>query len=159
MLPVFSSLGIAKDEPARSAPSGLTALLRPLLVAAALLLLSGCTPSELPLPPLHPVKRTVTVDGQPVTGGQIAFVPTDKEKQQPLSAGQIDASGNYEIFTGGKPGAPDGRFKVTISPSMVPAEGAKGMPTTSYNSIYSDGNKTPLQVDVPQGPFDFKLKK
>ena len=80
--------------------------------------LTGCFGP--PLPTLNPVKGTVTVDGKPVTSGQVSFfaeVVDEKTKFAPPS-GTIDANGNYELFTEGKAGAPLGKFKVTVTPSM-----------------------------------------
>jgi hypothetical protein len=102
------------------------------------------------------------VDNTPVTSGHVSFLPVnaDMSKRAPASSGQIDESGNYEIFTGGKSGAPEGKYKVTINPSMVPMEGAKGPPKISFNERYRDSKKTPLQFDVPKGDgYDLKLTK
>ena len=113
------------------------------------------------LPDLVPVKGKVLVDDAPVTAGQISFMPVsvDPSKPVPPSAGQIDSSGNYEIFTGGKAGAPAGKYKVTISPAMMPMEGAKGPPKTAYSEKYRDFKQTPLQVEVPSNSYDLKLTK
>lgn len=102
------------------------------------------------------------VDDVPVTSGQVSFMPLDVDNTKPVppSAGQIDGSGNYEIFTGGKSGAPKGKYKVTVSAAMVPMEGAKGPPKTPYNEKFRDFNDTPLQFDVPKADgYDLKLTK
>ena len=110
--------------------------------------MTGC--SGPPLPTLTPVKGTVSVDGKAVTSGQVSFFATvvdEKTKFAPPS-GQIDSSGNYELFTEGKAGAPLGKYKVTVTPSMVPMQGAKSAPKTSYHEKYGDQKKTDLEVEV-----------
>lgn len=114
------------------------------------------------MPTLTPVKGTVTVDGKPVTAGQVSFFATvvdEKTKFAPPS-GQIDSNGNYELLTENKPGAPLGKFKVTVTPSMVPVSGAKTAAKTAYNEKYSNFTKTDLEVEVVAEPkaYDLKLK-
>jgi len=117
------------------------------------------------LPPLTPVKGKVTVDGQPLTGGQVALhtLAKDKAGAFPLPQGKIDASGNYEIFTGGQSGAPLETYKVVVSPQTVPTEGGKGGMPINFNPQFTDSWKTPLRVQVtasPQaGAYDLKLTK
>src|SRR5262249_31587858 len=120
------------------------------LIVLGLLPLGGCGKGNANLPALAPVKGKVTVDGQTVTSGQVTLLPQAVEKGKDIlpSAGQIDSSGNYEIFTGGQAGAPLGLAKLTVTPSMVPQEGAKEAPKTAYDARYSDANKTPLKYTV-----------
>jgi hypothetical protein len=110
-----------------------------------------------------PVQGKVTIDGQPVTSGQVSYLPTDQESKGGMSAGQIGSEGEYIIYTAGKAGAPPGKYKVTVTPSMVPAEGAKKMPSTPFNSRYSDVKKTPLTKEVTSTPapgaYDLKLTR
>jgi hypothetical protein len=86
----------------------------------------------------------------------------DPGVQVPLSAGTIDGSGNYEIFTGGKTGAPLGKYKVVVTPSMVPMQGG-GAPAAKIDQKYMVPNQTPLSIDVVQGAkegqYDLKLGK
>jgi hypothetical protein len=110
-----------------------------------------------------PVSGKVTVDGDPVTAGQVSYIPYDKEqKTGGMSAGQIDSSGGYVIYTAGNSGAPPGRYKVTVTPSMVPSGDMK-MPSIPFNPKYSDASKTPLIINVTAGAaagtYDLKLTK
>src|ERR1043166_484404 len=129
---------------------------------AVAFLVSGCT-NEPPLPPLFPVKGTIKVDGNPLTAGQIRLVAEtpDSSGKVPPSSGQINSSGEYEIFAGGKSGAPKGKYKVGITPPMVPAEGAKGPPSAPYNEKYRDPSKSGLEINVTEsgGGYDLKLTK
>ena len=135
-----------------------------LLLLLGMLPLAGCknNPNQATL---APVKGKVTVDGQAVTSGQVTLLPqaVEKDKETGLSSGQIGSDGTYEIFTGGQAGAPLGLAKLTVSPGMVPQQGAKGPPTGGYNAKYSDPIKTPLTFTVVEkaapGTYDLKLKK
>jgi hypothetical protein len=165
---------ITRPYPASTSPGDHPHVLPPLsngraclparLATAILLLglasLTGCFGP--PLPTLTPVKGTVSVDSKPVTSGQVSFFATvvdEKTKFAPPS-GQIDANGNYELFTEGKAGAPLGKYKVTVTPSMVPVQGAKTAPNTPYNDKYRDQKRSDLEVEVvaEPKPYDLKLK-
>jgi hypothetical protein len=125
-------------------------------------LASGCSKTKVPL---APVSGKVTVDNQPVTSGQISLIPLERtaESKAGMSAGTIDSSGNYTISTGGRPGAPLGRYKVTVSPVMVPPEGATGPPTAPYNNSYQNANSSTLEIEVVKDPaegrYDLRLTK
>jgi hypothetical protein len=133
-------------------------------LAAGLICLSGCT-TEPPLPPLFPVKGKVTVDKEAVKGGQVQLVADkpDPEGKTPPSSGQINESGEYEIFTGGKAGAPKGKYKVGVSPPMMPMEGSKAAPKAPYNEKYRTPLNSGLTIDVTEsakeGAYDLKLTK
>jgi hypothetical protein len=77
-----------------------------------------------------------------------------------LMTGQIDSGGNYTISSGGKPGAPLGKYKATVTPSMVPTGGDKP-PALGFNAMYKDQAKTPLRIEVVAsgGAYDLKLEK
>ena len=79
----------------------------------------------------------------------------------PPSSGKIDSEGNYEVFTGGKPGAPLGKYKIKVSPDMTSATEKKGEPP--YNMKYFDHTKSGLSYEVienaPAGRYDLKLSK
>jgi hypothetical protein len=129
-----------------------------LFLLAGPLFLAGCGGG----PSLIPVKGKVTVDGQPVTSGHVTFNAASDDKDNPgqSATGIIDENGNYELSTGGKPGAAKGKYKVVVSPSMVPAEGAKKLPKTPFHSKYGDLNKTTLLVEVVEdaNPEAYHLK-
>jgi hypothetical protein len=121
---------------------------------------AGCKPSG---PPLAPVQGKVTVDGQSVTSGQVSYLTTDATNTAGLSAGKIDSNGEYTIYTSGQSGAPLGKYKVTVTPSMVPTQGATGMPSTPINAQYQDQSRTPLTKEVvanaAAGAYDLPLTK
>jgi hypothetical protein len=132
-----------------------------LIVCLSATALPGCGGSSIAV---VPVQGKVTVDGQPVTSGQVSYVPTGQETPTgDISAGQIGSDGSYTIYTAGKAGAPPAKYKVTVTPSMVPVQGATKMPSTPFNEKYTQAQKTPLAVEVTANPapgaYDLKLTK
>ena len=125
---------------------------------------SACGKNETPLGEIAPVSGKVTVDGQAVTAGQVALIPVDSSTNTggSVCAGQIDATGTYTIFTAGKEGAPIGKYKATVTVSMVPS-GATKMPTAPFNAKYMDQAKSTLLIEVKAnaapGAYDLKLTK
>jgi hypothetical protein len=112
---------------------------------------------------MFPVKGKVTVDNKPLTSGQVSFfpeTPDEKSKFAPPS-GQIDSSGNYELFTEGKAGAPAGKYKVMVTPMMAPDPNAKGPPKMPFNDKYRNAQSSGLHVEVSAsagaGAYDLKL--
>jgi hypothetical protein len=143
-----------------------------LVVLVAIGLAPGCGKK---LPPMTPVSGKVTVDGQPVTAGQVSLVsdvgmPTQEKKTEGQdstlavgpSVGQIGSDGTYKVFTSGKEGAPLGKYKVTVTPPMMPSADNKA-PAGNYSRKYSDSKNTPLKIEVianaPPGAYDLKLTK
>lgn len=127
-------------------------------------LLIGCGRTERYQVPavLASVKGKVTLDGKAVTSGQVSLLPEliDPNNAPPSSSGKIESDGSYEIFTGGKSGAPVGKFKVGVTPDMSkPLEkGAEALPKK-----YMDPAKSKLWIDVQEtvgpGRYDLKLTK
>jgi hypothetical protein len=107
-----------------------------------------------------PVTGKVTLDGQPVTSGQVSFFAADAKAGVGLCTGIIDANGEYKIFSDGKPGAPLGKYKVMVMPSMVPPTGG-GALARPQNDKYSDAKSTTLSVEVVSSPapgaYDLKM--
>ena len=129
-----------------------------LLLACAV---AGCGKSG---PKTVPVSGTVTVDNLPLTDGQVTFHPVGKVEASGntgFSGGTIDASGKYTIFTGGKSGAPPGKYKATVNPSMVPVAGKA--PAADFNARFRDAKTSTLDVEASASPapgaYDLKLTK
>jgi len=136
---------------------------RPLFFLVLLTVVAvGCGP---PLPPMATVKGKVTVDGQPVTSGQVTFIPTDAKNSAFGSAGPIDSNGEYTLSTAGHDGAPLGQYKVTVArtANMVPTPGATPMSQAPFGAQYQDSAKTPLTKEVVKDPepgrYDLQLTK
>jgi hypothetical protein len=112
---------------------------------------------------LAPVSGKVTVGDKPVTSGQVSLIAVDAKTNTDLSAGTIDANGEYKIFTGGSAGAPLGKYKITVTPSMVPTAVDTRAPPMPFDRKYGDSKLTPLSFEVVSNPgpgaYDLKLAK
>lgn len=141
------------------------------LLVAILLCLAGCSQKNPNLPPQHPVSGTVTLDGKPLTGAGVMFLPRG-DTRGTGAMGMTDDAGKYTLKTDfGGPGAPEGEFAVTISkvvnrdgtpyvpnPDVAEAGGRETLP-----AIFSDSMKSTLTANVPKGGdtinFDLKSKR
>src|SRR6266545_3848435 len=124
-------------------------VLASLLCVALLFCLSGCGSSS----SLLPVEGKVTVDGQALTRGSIAFHP-DAKKQNTLKkalAGEIK-DGSYQIYTDGKPGAPAGWYNVTVAAATEADSTKPELAKSLVNPKFGDPAKTPLSVEVSASP-------
>ena len=95
--------------------------LRLLSVCCVLGLLWGCTGNE-----MMPLEGTVTLDGQPLEGAAIGFIPAEGGRP---ATGKTDAEGRFTLasFTA-KDGLPPGSYKVTVS-KVETARAAEAAPS------------------------------
>lgn len=125
----------------------------------ALTLMAGCGPS------LVPVQGKVTVDGQPLTTGNITYYPADGKAQDETNVGYatVQSDGTYKLADG-KSGIAAGKYKVVITAGMPsnPAD-PYSVPISLVNSQFSELARTPLEVEVsPDAPadrYDLKVTK
>ncbi|MEX2176600.1 MAG: hypothetical protein WD872_19700 [Pirellulaceae bacterium] len=108
------------------------------------------------------------MDGQPLEGANVTFVPLSTAEGQGGTGG-TDAAGKYEVmhFRAGK-GVEPGQYKVVIS-KLVMQDGSPIPPGTESAAElstkdavppqYSDYNQSKLQATVEAGgkPIDFAL--
>jgi hypothetical protein len=123
------------------------------------------------LPPQYPVSGTITLDGKPLVGAGIMFLPRGETRGTGAMA-MTDQTGKYTLKTDhGGPGAPEGEYAVTIS-KVVNRDGTPYVPNPdvaeagereTLPSTYSDSMKTVLAASVPKGGntinFDLKSKR
>ena len=117
------------------------------LVSAACLFLTGCSQGD--RPPLGSVQGKVTIDGEPLVGAMVAFMP---DKGRPATA-TTDKDGTYQIqYTDGVAGSKVGPNSVVFA---VPPSGGISHPIPAKYLNISD-----LKVDVQKGrnTFDFNLE-
>ena len=149
---------------------------RLLLLAACLLAVVslGCGPRG---PSLGQVTGTVTLDGKPLPGVSVTFMP----ESGGVASGITDASGKYEITHSDGKGAPVGKNKVAVKTMNAPAAAVdiSQLPSDSpeYAKMMASGGadyaktvtepipekynaKTELQFDVKSGSqvIDLPLK-
>ena len=77
--------------------------------------LTGCGRAASDRPKLIPVSGTVTLDGKPLSGAVVQFIPTGSTRGNGAS-GCADKAGKYELTAarGGK-GTPVGEYRVVIA--------------------------------------------
>ncbi|NLX96157.1 MAG: carboxypeptidase regulatory-like domain-containing protein [Rhodopirellula sp.] len=131
---------------------------RGLILGFLALLLIGCGGSGGDLPPLQPVSGTVILDGQPLKGAAVEFVPIGTTSGTGASA-STGPDGKFALKCQGRDGAPAGEYRVVISkevmpdgsdppPDVMPAEsGAQQMLPPEY----SDYEQTTIKKTVAEG--------
>ena len=147
------------------------------LVVVAFLLavaaVAGCRSGRSTPEGLSPVSGTITLDGKPVEGAMVSFIPQKVADVMVNPAGVTDAQGKYELMADDVPGALPGEYKVVISrlamadgkavqiskdkpPLTLFAAGAK----ETLPKTYSEAMTTTLKATVPEGgaTIDFPLK-
>ncbi len=151
------------------------------LVGIALGVTIGCAGPTSDRPATYPVTGIVTLDGSPVAGAAVTFVPSVGGKS---AAGVTDASGKYALttFEGGD-GAVPGDYSVKIVKyeggevgGEETGEGDAGMMSADYEAgvesgedeaaknllpeKYSDAKTSGLKATVTEGEnsFDFPLE-
>ena len=79
------------------------------LAVLLVLVLSGCSGGGLET---VPVSGKVTLDGKPVSGAGVLFMPV---AEGPPAAATTDEQGQFLLQTAGQPGAAPGNYRVSIS--------------------------------------------
>ena len=129
----------------------------------ALLIGAGCGGNS-PVP----VRGTVTLDGNPVAGAVVLFIPEGAGGRQ--ASGQTGPDGNFQLTTSAQnDGALRGKYKVVVQytegATAPPASNAKeamlgqekaqqakkAPPKYVIPDRYSDPGKTELRQEVPTG--------
>jgi len=144
-------------------------LFAPPAVAFVLLFVTGCGDSG---PTLHSVTGKITFDGQPVVRQTTTVVlkpiapAPDQTGLEPV--GKVDFEGNYTVFTGGRKGAPPGRYKVVVTAhdehiDLKQPRPKRPIPNSLLPAKYASAQTTELTIEVvetpPPGAYDLELKK
>jgi hypothetical protein len=107
------------------------------------------------------VSGVVTLDGNSVNKGAIAFIP---ESSGPAAYAQIDSSGEYNVFTGMEAGLPSGDYKVTVVSREPPetTHSKLGGPPAPGKAVtppwYAMVGSSPLQFQVAPGANEINLE-
>ena len=91
---------------------------------AAMAIVAGCGESG---PRLVPVSGTVTINGKPLEGAEVTFLPTESNENGQPGVDTSGPEGNIKPMTRGRAGLVPGPYKVKViksrvDPSRVPAE-------------------------------------
>jgi hypothetical protein len=120
----------------------------------------------------YPVSGKVLLNGKPikVRSGYVVLKPdARKGNTTPFSpAGNIDADGNYVVYTKTRRGAPPGWYRVVVTAVAEAPRPSKNqshsrpIPRSLVSSRYGDEKSTPLEIEVVDSPaagaFDLDLK-
>ena len=141
-------------------------LLMLLLVFVAL---PGCFGGGAEQPDVFPVSGTVRLDGQPIGGVSVAFVP-DGEVAGGGGYAVTDEAGNFSMKSNdGRDGVPQGTYRVLFSKWTMPdgnpiPEGEMAMDVGAENRLpekYNDSASTQMAAEVQAGenaPLEFDLQ-
>ena len=123
--------------------------------------LSGCGGVSDSRPPVMPVKGTVLLDGKPLSGAMISFIPIGETRGAGGGA-RTDTAGRYELTSAhGDKGAPLGQYKVIVSKSVMP-DGSdyhvESMPPPIQSTVrqilpskYTNPSSTVLKATIRDG--------
>lgn len=90
-------------------------------IGILLVTIAGCGQVDsLKVPDLYPVTGKVTLDGEPLVGATLSFLPKDDTVGQVVT-GTSTEGGNYSlVYSNGEPGCPAGQYQVYISKLTMP---------------------------------------
>lgn len=135
-----------------------------LFAIAAMLVIAGCSSRPADEPPLGRVRGKVTIDGRPLAGVDVVFLP---EKGRPSMA-TTDAAGSYDLWYIHKTmGAKVGPHKVFVRPTDMPPEeaaanGSSGRapvaPPPKIPAKYTKRSTLTAEVKPGRNRFDFALE-
>jgi hypothetical protein len=135
-----------------------------LFAIAAMLVIAACSSRPADEPPLGRVRGKVTMDGKPLAGVDVVFLP---EKGRP-SLGSTDAAGHYDLwYVNRTMGAKVGPHKVFVRPTEMPPEeaaangsssGAPGALPPKIPAKYTKRSTLAAEVKPGRNTFDFALE-
>jgi len=142
-------------------------------IMASIVFFAGCKSGEESngLPKLKPVSGTITLNGKPLEGVVISFLPTAEGGT--MTVGQSREEGKYKLSYLGMLGCAPGQYQVMLSYKTTPEgklvtlemQSALVMPKEATQAVermpkdYGPGNKT-LTANVPPegGEINFDIK-
>ncbi len=116
-----------------------------------------------------PVSGTITLDGQPIDGGELVFTP-DVAKgntspvvcRSPIKEGRYDLETNAVTRRESGSGVPPGWYKITFRQLEESSKKHK-IAVINVNDKFRNVDTTPLAVEVKDNPepgaYDFKMTK
>src|SRR5690348_13865691 len=93
------------------------------------------------------VEGTLTIDGAPLAGARVEFIPdVDAALKAPSSGGTTDPKGFFRLTRddNGKPGAALCAHRVVVYPGRTEA---RGSPLPPFPLVYQNAARTPLRVE------------
>jgi hypothetical protein len=101
------------------------------------------------LPPTAEVSGTVTLDGQPLSGAMIQFVP-DAQKGTKGASGVAasDEKGHFDVTTAGVKGALVGSHKIRVEARARPKDETDTLPPSLIPEKYNNPSTSGLSAEV-----------
>jgi hypothetical protein len=94
-------------------------------LAVATGLIAGCgSDDETSSYKLVPVTGTVTLNGKPLEGAAVSFVPDGKNSPSTAGSDVTGPEGNYKLMFRGRSGVAAGKYTVKISKTILPTGAA-----------------------------------
>ena len=130
----------------------------PLLLALVCVVFSGCPEGGGPPLDVYPVTGTVRLDGAPLEGVSISFVPVDAAGSGGFAVS--DSGGEFSLKSKDqREGVPAGSYRVLCTKMAMPdgspiPEGEMAADVGAENilpAVYSNPDKTPLAAEVKAG--------
>jgi len=122
------------------------------LFFALAFLTTGCGPT------LHPVTGKVMVNNKPAVGALVMLFPEGgKQEKYNAPSGTVGADGTFTLSTAGSPGAPAGKYVVTIiwmeqTPGPGAEEKSKGPNKAAagdrLKGTYANAEKSKLRAEI-----------
>ena len=142
-----------------------------ILLAACLLVLSGCSGQNLPegMPKLTAVVLTITQDGAPLEGAVVSLLPLDSANSRWNASGVTTKDGKAIIRTLAKyDGAAVGKYKVIVKKTYTEpypdwwASGTEAQrrayksppPVEHVHKKFADKKTSPLDLEVGSSPVN-----
>lgn len=114
-------------------------------------MMAGCGQSEsVKVPELYPVTGKVTLDGEPLVGAVLSFLPKGDTAGQVVTATTADGGNFSAMYSNGKPGCPTGEFQVYISKLVMPD--GNPIPEGKTAADVQAVDKVPAKYRSPQNP-------
>jgi hypothetical protein len=141
-------------------------------VGAALLVSAGCGSG----PTLVPVTGVVTLNGEPLEGAELTFIPDQTNDEMTPGGDSTGPEGNYKAMYNYRSGLAPGKYTVLISKKANSGEGVEDAPPEIMGDPYmaamagyavevlpekySDPLKSDFTIEVPPegGVFEFDVK-
>jgi hypothetical protein len=128
------------------------------LLLAGLVAAAGCGEETAATTPVHPVRGTITLKGQPTPGAIVALHPKTPLGDVPTPRANVDKAGNFSVSTyAGGDGAPAGEYVVTVQwykpvkngpdvvagPNVVPRKFGTPATSTLFVTVAAGDNTLP----------------
>lgn len=122
--------------------------MRKIICLAAIVLATGCTPKLPPKPETYPVHGTVKLQGSPVHGGDIEFLPVDVNAVGIEARSVISKDGEYKASSfADQPGMVPGEYKVRLR-QYVGMPGSLGVEPTTIPKKYLEYDTSELKYTI-----------